>query len=110
MILGIGAESGVFLYAVLAGASVLYAYRILAAFRKLVRHNLLATGLEDMFFWIGTSIYFFCKMYDTTYGSIRWFFVLGVLGGAGAAFLVLRVWDKICAKAKKSLEKYREKR
>lgn len=110
MILGIGAESGFFLYAVLAGASVLCAYRILSVFRKLVRHNLLVTGVEDIFFWIGTSIYIFCKMYDTTYGSIRWFFVLGVLGGAGAAFLVLRMSGKICAKAKKSLEKYRKKR
>lgn len=110
MILGIGAESGVFLYAVLAGVSVLCAYRMLTMFRKLVRHNLLVTGMEDVIFWIGVSVYIFRKMYDTTYGSIRWFFVLGVLCGVGTAFLLFRLPIKIWAKIKKSLEKYRKKR
>lgn len=110
MILGIGAESGVFLYAVLAGVSVLCAYRMLTMFRKLVRHNLLVTGMEDVIFWIGVSVYIFRKMYDTTYGSIRWFFVLGVLCGVGTAFLLFRLSIKIWAKIKKSLEKYRKKR
>lgn len=110
MILGIGAESGVFLYAVLAGISVLCAYRILMMFRKLVRHNLIITGVEDVIFWIGASVYIFRKMYETTYGSIRWFFVLGILCGAGTAFLLFRLPGKICAKTKKSLEKYTKKR
>ena len=84
MILGIGAESGIFLYAGLAGMTVLCAYYILICFRKLIRHGNLAAGIEDVIFWAAVSIYIFRKMYETTYGSIRWFFVLGVLCGAAA--------------------------
>ena len=79
MILGIGAEGGIFLYAGLAGMSVLCTYYILICFRKLIRHSDLASGIEDVIFWIAASIYIFRRMYETTYGSIRWFFVLGVL-------------------------------
>lgn len=117
MILGIGAESGVFLYAALAGVTVLCAYRMLIMFRKLIRHSLAVTGIEDVIFWLLVSVYIFRKMYETTYGSIRWFFVLGVLGGAGAAYLVIRLagkiyakTKKIYAKTKKSLENHRKKR
>ena len=73
MILGIGAESGFFLYAGLAGMTVLCTYYILICFRKLIRHSNLAAGIEDVIFWIAASIYIFRKMYETTYGSIRWF-------------------------------------
>lgn len=90
MIMGIGMESGIFLYAVLTGISVLCAYGILMVLRKLIRHSPVVTGIEDMVFWIGVSIYLFRKMYETTYGNIRWFFILGLLCGAGAAFLLLR--------------------
>lgn len=59
MILGIGAESGIFLYAGLAGMTVLCTYYILICFRKLIRHSNLAAGIEDVIFWIAASIYIF---------------------------------------------------
>ena len=95
MILGIGAEGGIFLYAGLAGMSVLCTYYILICFRKLIRHSDLASGIEDVIFWIAASIYIFRRMYETTYGSIRWFFVLGVLCGAGIGYLLFRLFGKI---------------
>ncbi len=95
MILGIGAEGGIFLYAGLAGMSVLCTYYILICFRKLIRHSDLASGIEDVIFWIAASIYIFRRMYETTYGSIRWFFVLGVLCGAGVGYLLCRLAGKI---------------
>ena len=110
MILGIGAESGIFLYAGVTGISVLCTYYILMCIRKLVSHSAFAAGIEDLIFWIGASVYIYRKMYETTYGSIRWFFVLGVLGGAGAGYLLYCLAGKIYAKAKKSLEKYRKNR
>jgi hypothetical protein len=49
-------------------------------------------------------------MYRTTYGSIRWFFALGVVAGTLLAYLVKKLTEKIGRKYKKSLEKRRENR
>ena len=84
MIPGIGAEAGIFLYAALAGVEAAAAYHVLVCFRKLVPHSGWAVSLEDFIYWLAASIYIFRKMYDTTYGSIRWFFVFGMLCGAAA--------------------------
>ena len=77
MIPGIGAEAGIFLYAALAGVEAAAAYHVLVCFRKLVPHSGWAVSLEDFIYWLAASIYIFRKMYDTTYGSIRWFLCLG---------------------------------
>ena len=108
MILGIGTEADVFLYAGLSGMTVLFAYNILSCLRKIIPHNSIAIGIEDLLFWIAASGYFFNRMYETTYGSIRWFFVLGVAWGAGIGELFLRLAVKIWAKLKKDLEKYKK--
>ena len=84
--LGIGTEAGIFLYAGLSGAAVFLAYGVLVCFRKIVPHRNLAAGLEDLAFWLIVSGYLFRQMYETTYGSIRWFFVLGVVCGALLAY------------------------
>ena len=110
MILGIGTEGEIFLYASLTGITVLCAYNVLMLFRKLIRHSASVTGAEDVIFWVAVSIYIFRKMYDTTYGSIRWFFVVGLLCGAGIARLLIRLVGKIWAKIEKSLEKYKKTR
>lgn len=110
MILGIGTEGSVFLYAVLSGMSVLAAYQVLTYFRRLVRHSRLAAGAEDLLFWLCVSGYIFARMYETTYGSIRWFFVLGLLCGAGACQTMLRLAGKMWNKLKKNLEKRRKTR
>nr|WP_294492411.1 spore cortex biosynthesis protein YabQ [uncultured Mediterraneibacter sp.] len=110
MIIGIGNEAGIFLYAALTGVIVVMVYQILRCLRRLIRHSMLAVGIEDLLFWIAASIYIFRKMYDTTYGSIRWFFVLGAVAGAGAGELTRRLFGKILIKGKKSLEKYRKTR
>ena len=53
MILGIGTEAGVFLYAGLSGMTVLFAYQILSSVRGIVPHSVAATGIEDILFWVG---------------------------------------------------------
>ena len=97
MILGIGAEAGIFLYAVLAGVEVAAAYRILVCFRNLVVHSSWVMSLEDLIYWFGASVYIFRKMYETTYGGIRWFFVLGMLCGGAAGYAVMKTAVKWCA-------------
>ncbi len=108
--LGIGAEAAIFLYAVLSGMTVLCAYRIMTCVREIIPHNTWAVGAEDFFFWLLISGYLFRQMYVTTYGSIRWFFVLGVVCGIIAAEFVIKLVKKICVNAKKSLEKFRKNR
>ena len=105
MILGIGTEGEIFLYASLTGITVLCAYNVLMLFRKLIRHSASVTGAEDVIFWVAVSIYIFRKMYDTTYGSVRWFFALGLVCGAAAGFGLLRLVKKIKVKFEKKLEK-----
>lgn len=103
--LGIGKEIAIFFYAGLSGMVVLLSYQILRVLRRLIRHHIIVVNLEDSLFWIGVSIYLFRQMYKTTYGSIRWFFVLGVVCGVITANFILSVGKKIYRKLHKTLEK-----
>lgn len=106
---GIGTELLIFIYAVLTGVIVPVSYYILLAFRKLLRHSNLAVGIEDLIFWTIMSGYIFRQMYLTTYGSIRWYFILGmVLGITGTHFVGKRI-KKLSAKVGKNLEKLKKR-
>lgn len=105
MMLGIGKEAIIFLYAGLSGIVVLFSYQILRLFRRLIRHHIIVVNLEDVLYWLGVSVYLFRQMYMTTYGSIRWFFVLGVVCGIILANFVISLVKKMYEKMKKSLER-----
>lgn len=81
MILGIEKELSVFLQAVLAGNLVCLVYCVVRVFRRIVNHNLFWISVEDFIFWIGTGLYLFLTIYQTSNGSIRGYFVIGVLLG-----------------------------
>ena len=87
--LGIETEVVIFFYAALTGMVLFCGYQILLLIRRLVRHHPLAVGVED----IG-----FC----TTYGSIRWFFVLGIAAGLLTAVGVQHLLKRIFRKLKKT--------
>ena len=93
MMLGIETEVVIFFYAALTGMVLFCGYQILLLIRRLVRHHPLAVGVEDIGFWLLVSAY--C----TTYGSIRWFFVLGIAAGlltaVGAQHLLKRIFRKL---------------
>lgn len=108
--LGIGKEVMIFLYAGLSGIVVLFSYQILRLLRRLIGHHIIVVNLEDFIYWIGVSIYLFRQMYMTTYGSIRWFFILGVVCGIILANLVLSLAKKMYGNVKKNLEKKRKNR
>ena len=86
MMLGIGKEAVIFLYAGLSGIVTFSCYQILLLLRKLIAHSAAAVSIEDFFYWIGISVYLFRQMYHTTYGSVRWFFILGIVVGNFLAF------------------------
>ena len=111
---GIGTEAAIFLYAGLSGITVSFAYRILGCIRRILPHSSVAVGAEDLIFWTGASGYLFYCMYAATYGSIRWFFVLGAVCGGVVAhasvLLVKKMEEKFFVKSKKKLDNSDERR
>ena len=107
---GIGKEAAVFLYAVLSGIVLYSSYQVLYWLRKLIPHAAWIISIEDLLFWIGVSIYLFRQMYRTTYGEIRWFFLVGVIGGSILASGIFKFPGKIKRKCQKHLEKQNENR
>ena len=102
MILGIERELSVFLQAALAGNLVYLVYLVLRIFRRIVKHNLFWVSLEDILYWIGTGLYLFIRIYQTSSGSIRWYFVVGVLaGGILTHYIIYKIVKKYIDKFKK---------
>lgn len=106
---GIETEGMAFLESVLSGMVVYSAYTCIRALRRVVKHNLFAIAAEDFFYWLGTAFYLFVQIYHTNNGSIRWYFILGVVLGGGMTFGISRKLAKMRKKmyerkAKKSEE------
>lgn len=107
---GIEKEAVVFFYACLSGVFLFFIYQILCWFRKLIVHKQWIIGLEDLIYWFGVSVYLFYQMYRTTYGEIRWYFVLGVFVGNVFSYKIVCFVRKKQRKYKKYLEKQKETR
>ena len=95
---GIQEEFMVFLAAVLSGGIIRLVYRCISCFRQIVRHNLTVIGIEDLIFWIGTAVYLFVQIYHTSSGSVRWYYILGVVVGACLMSWLLQKVKKMCKK------------
>lgn len=102
MIQGIGKEVAVFVQAVLAGNIVCLVYNVLRVVRRIVKHNLFWVSVEDVVFWLGAGMYLFLELFRTCNGSIRWYFVIGVLaGGIISHFIIEKIIKKYLAKKEK---------
>lgn len=106
---GIEAELLTFMYAVLTGVVIPVSYYIILLARKLIRHSNLAAGIEDLIFWIIMSGYIFRQMYLTTYGSIRWYFILGMVSGIVSTYFAGKSIKKLSTKVWKNLEKFKKR-
>ena len=104
---GIREEVMVFLVAVVSGAIVRLVYQCIRCFRRIIVHDLAAVSVEDMIFWLGSAVYMFVQIYHTSDGSIRWYFILGVVLGVVlmSAFLggLEKMYKKIYGRKKKDL-------
>lgn len=107
--LGIEEELSVFLQAMLAGNIVFLVYCCLRVFRRIIGHGLFLISVEDFFFWIWTGLYLFGKIYDTSDGSIRWFFVAGVFAGGVCSCFVMRFFVKAAHRMRGNIRKKDEK-
>ena len=93
--LEIGEEVSIVLQAFLSGNIVYLSYSAIRILRRMIRHSLFFVSLEDFLFWIGTGLYLFLEMFNTSDGSIRWYFVLGVVVGSLFAALLEKNFTKI---------------
>ena len=106
---GIGEEANIFIQAVLSGFVVMGIYDMIRIFRRILPTILTAVTLEDLFYWIGISLYLSVKIYLTSDGSIRWFFVTGTLAGVSLFAAIFSQMRKIYKKnQEKVLKKKRE--
>lgn len=99
-------ELVIFLTAVLTGAVLRLAYRILSCLRQIVRHSIFAVNLEDFIFWASCALYVFVQIYYTSDGEVRWYFVLGIVLGAAFASFFLRFLKKTAKKIYGYLKTY----
>lgn len=90
MILGIEKELAIFLQAVLSGNLLYLIYRVLYLFRKLIKHNNFWISIEDLGYWMFVGIYVFLGMQKTCNGNIRWYYIVGLLGGGLATAIFVR--------------------
>ena len=93
--LNIKKELLVFFCACLTGVNVRAGYEILIFLRKMIIHNNLVKGIEDLFYWIFMSAYIFSQIYATMYGSIRWYFLLGLVFGVAIIQKLISSGEKI---------------
>ena len=95
---GLKAEWMAFVQAVISGMIVYWGYFCIRKLRRVIPHNLMAISIEDGVFWLVTSIYLFVQIYHTSNGSVRWYFVLGVVVGGLLLWRIQRVFEKSAKK------------
>ena len=103
--MGITKELFIFLSAILSGAIVRLVYRCISCLRNVIHHTHWIVELEDLAYWVGTAIFLFVQIYYTSSGSVRWYFVLGVVIGAILMHFFVAFTKKIDQKLSDLMEK-----
>lgn len=70
-----------FLISILSGAIVLSVYDVLRILRRVIKHNSIFIAIEDLIFWVVSSVFIFAMMYRQNNGIIRGFSVMGMAIG-----------------------------
>ena len=87
MILSMGNQALIFLITAVVGFFIGFIYDIFRIIRKLFKHKIILTQIEDILFWIVVSLFMFFVMLSNNYAQIRAFNVLGAALGALLYFL-----------------------
>lgn len=74
-------EVQLLLGSLLLGVCLMMIYDGLRLFRALIRHKNFWTGLEDLVYWIGSSIVTFLLLFGQNDGVLRAYAITGVLSG-----------------------------
>ncbi len=107
MILSISDQVIVFLWSVVCGAAIAFVYDLFRIFRKAIKTGSLVTFVQDVLYWLITSVIMFLTSYYSNDGELRGFLFLGALIGAvlyalmfsrlimGSSLFIIRVTVKI---------------
>lgn len=69
-------------------------YRVLAVFRKLVRHNGFFVAVEDVFYWFMSAFLMFAVILVANDGAARWFSIAGMIAGMVIVSCILKYMEK----------------
>lgn len=77
----IGLQVKFFLASIASGIIMLIVYDTIRIFRRIIKHSRIAVGIEDVIFWVLSSLFIFVMMYIQNNGIIRGFSIMGMLLG-----------------------------
>ena len=88
----INLEVRFFLTSVMWGAILFTLYDILRIIRRVIRHSEVIVAIQDIFYWVISSVLIFRMMYQLNDGIIRGFSVLGITIGMTLYKYILSEW------------------
>jgi len=70
-----------FMMSILWGSILLFVYDVLRIFRRLIKQGSIILAVEDLIFWVASSVFIFAMMYRENNGVIRGFSIMGMAIG-----------------------------
>ena len=89
MSLQVKVQFSLFLISIFWGVLLVPAYDGLRLIRKLVKHSVLITSLEDVIFWVCAGIKVFSLIYQYNNGMMRSFIILGMSLGVCLYLIII---------------------
>lgn len=111
VVAGLEVQLGLFFQSVLLGAVMVFLYDLLRIIRRVFLHGIIWISVEDFFYWLAVSVYFFLRLCQVNDGIIRAFIVLGMVFGAWVYYLLcsrhfMRWFSRMIFQVKKQLKKW----
>lgn len=85
----ISSQAHIFFISIFSGILMGIGYDIIRIIRRLFPHNRIFIGIEDILFFLISSILIFIKIFKANYGTIRGFILLGILLGVLLYYLTI---------------------
>lgn len=77
----IGLQTKFFLASVASGIIMLIVYDTIRILRRIIKHSRFGVAVEDIIFWVLSSLFIFFMMYTQNDGVIRGFSIMGMVLG-----------------------------
>lgn len=111
VVAGLEVQLGLFFQSVLLGAVMVFLYDLLRIIRRVFLHGIIWISVEDFFYWLTVSVYFFLRLCQVNDGIIRAFIALGMVFGAWVYYLLcsrhfMRWFSRMIFQVKKQLKKW----